>query len=346
MQPDTDVTEYNPHRAPMTAPNRFRVPVPQQLAVLAAIMLLIFAGAATTIVGQLINRTAVLTEAITTAPSEASAPAAASTEDAPVTFDTLSIVGEAAYVFDIQTGHVLYEKNADLILPLASVTKLMTALVAHELLTENESVTISDASLRQYGNSGLLEHETFRRQSLSDLVLMSSSNDGAYALAASAGSLLSPTNGVSAFVTAMNIRAQELGLTNTSFKNTTGLDISEHESGADGTAADMAKLMAYIVQSAPDLLAFTTESTAAVESEDGFSHDGQNTNFYIDEIPGLIGSKTGYTTLAGGNLVIAFNAGLDRPIVIAVLGSGRTARFTDVIGLAAAAQTAITTSTP
>lgn len=344
MDPDSEATEYNPNPTP-AARNRFRVPVPQQLAVLAVIMLFIFAGAATTIVGQLIKRTTVLTDAITETAGEAATPAASATEPTPVTFDTVAIAGEAAYVFDIQTGQVLYEKNADVVLPLASVTKLMTALVAHELLSEDESVTISDASLRQYGNSGLLENETFHRQSLSDLVLMSSSNDGAYALAAAAGSLLSPNNSVSAFVKAMNIRAGELGLTHTSYKNTTGLDISPHESGADGTAADMAKLMTYIVKHAPDLLAYTTESTAEVRSEDGFSHDGQNTNFYIDEIPGLIGSKTGYTTLAGGNLVIAFNAGLDRPIVVVVLGSGRYERFTDVINLAAAAQTAINTST-
>ncbi len=344
MQPETETTEYNPHPTPVATTSRFRVPVPQQLAVLAVMMLFIFAGAATSIVGKLINRSPVLTDAIAETSGEAAAPAADAQEKTSGTFDTITVAGEAAYVFDIQTGHVLFEKNADLVLPLASVTKLMTALVAHELLSEHDSVTISDASLRQYGNSGLLENETFERQSLSDLVLMSSSNDGAYALAAAAGSLLAPSNGVSAFVRAMNIHAEELGLTNTSYKNTTGLDISEHESGADGTAADMAKLMTHIVQYAPDLLAFTTESSAAVSSEDGFSHDGQNTNFYIDEIPGLIGSKTGYTTLAGGNLVIAFNAGLDRPIVVVVLGSGRYERFTDVINLAAAAQTAINTT--
>ena len=58
-----------------------------------------------------------------------------------------------------------------------------------------------------------------------------------------------------------------------------------------------------------------------------------NTNERIADIPGLIGSKTGFTRLAGGNLVIAYDAGLNRPIVIAVLGSTRKGRFSDVTTL-------------
>ncbi len=342
MYPDPDTNEWNPHEAPAPARNPFRMPVPQQLLVLAAILLLIFAGAATTVISRLVapsGDSSELTAAEST--TDTAAVAGSQAEIDPVTFAEIELTAEAAFVYDIKTKQVLYEKNADTPLPIASITKLMTALVAHELISENDSVSINDASLRQYGNSGLLANESFSRQSLTDLVLMSSSNDGAYALAAAAGSLLSSENSVSAFVTAMNIRAEELGLTDTQFRNTTGLDISVSESGADSSAKDVATLMTYIVTNVPDLLAMTAEDQTDVVSEDGFTHDSQNTNYYLDEIPGLIGSKTGYTTLAGGNLTIAFNAGLDRPVVVVALGSGRRDRFTDVVNLAAAAQTAI-----
>jgi len=209
----------------------------------------------------------------------------------------------------------------------------MTALVAHELLEEQSDVTISDQAIHQIGDSGLLLGETFDRVTLSDLVLMSSSNDGAYAIAAAAGGLLQEEDTANAFVHAMNIRAEELNLHDTYFRNPTGLDISETEGGGYGSAKDIAFLMEYIVVHQPDLLASTQEDQTRVYSQDGIYHDAVNTNYYIDEIPGIIGSKTGYTDLAGGNLVVAFDAGLNRPIIISVLGSTRQERFTDVMTL-------------
>jgi D-alanyl-D-alanine carboxypeptidase len=100
--------------------------------------------------------------------------------------------------------------------------------------------------------------------------------------------------------------------------------------------------MEYIVVNQSDLLARTQEEQTRVYSQDGIYHDAVNTNYYIDEIPGIIGSKTGYTDLAGGNLVVAFDAGLNRPIIISVLGSTRQERFTDVMKLVAEVQHYVT----
>jgi len=63
------------------------------------------------------------------------------------------------------------------------------------------------------------------------------------------------------------------------------------------------------------------------------SYFANNTNIFVDKIPNLIASKTGFTDLAGGNLVIAFNADINRPIIISVLGSTEEGRFTDVLQL-------------
>jgi len=316
-----------------------KVPVPQQLALLAAILLLLLGTTVTTRVTDHFKDVAEATPESTpySQPREASTPQIAP-EPTIKPFSEVSITAKSAYVWDVQTQRVLYKKEPNKQVPLASVTKLMTALVAHELLSENADIAITDQAIRQYGNSGLLQDETFERTTLSDLVLMSSSNDGAFALAQAAGSILSPDEGATAFVHAMNIRAKELSLHDTYFKNPTGLDISEEEGGAYGSAKDMAFLMEYIATHQPQLLEATTQEQSRVYSEDGIYHDAENTNYNIDEIPGLIGSKTGYTDLAGGNLVIAFNAGLNRPIVVSVLGSTRQERFTDVTELVHEAQ--------
>jgi D-alanyl-D-alanine carboxypeptidase (penicillin-binding protein 5/6) len=318
-----------------------KIPVAQQLVLLAVILLLIFAGAVTPKLIAFIEKTE-------------SAPAATgefvtdllqsgSKEEAPETpFGNIDITAKAAYVWDINNQKALYKKDESKQLPLASITKLMTALVANEVLDEKEDIEINNLSIRQDGDSGLHEGEVFDRLSLSDLVLMSSSNDGAFALAAAAGNIIAPNTGARTFVDAMNLRATEIGLKETYFKNPTGLDISPNEGGAYGSARDVAFLMEYIVLYEPDILTFTREDQARVYSQNGDYHDAENTNYYIDEIPGLIGSKTGYTDLAGGNLVIAFNAGLNRPIAAVVLGSTQQDRFTDIIELVEETQKYVT----
>jgi D-alanyl-D-alanine carboxypeptidase len=320
-----------------------KVPVLQQLVLLSVIILLLLGGSFTPKIIALFQDT---NQTLPAAPGYMQA---AEKEELEVPseavikpFSEVRIVGKAAYVWDIQAQRALYKKDSSEQLPLASVTKLMTALVAHELLEEQSAITISDQAIRQDGNSGLLQGETFTRVTLSDLVLMSSSNDGAYAIAAAAGGLLQEDDTANAFVNAMNIRAEELNLHDTYFRNPTGLDTSTTEGGAYGSAKDIAFLMEYIVVHQPDLLASTQEDQTRVYSQEGIYHDAVNTNYYIDEIPGIIGSKTGYTDLAGGNLVVAFDAGLNRPIIISVLGSTRQARFTDVMTLLAEVQHHVT----
>ena len=314
-----------------------KIPVFQQLSLLAIILLLIFGSGLTpsrlkNVFSQAQQPTAqILTtdeDATNSTQSEYTIPA----------FEDITIVAKAAYVWDINNQRVLYKKNETQQLPLASVTKLMTALVAQELLDENDTISINETAVKQDGYSGLSEGEVFNRLTLSDLVLMSSSNDGAFALASAAGAELSSNNPASAFVSAMNIRAEEIGLIETYFRNPTGLDISPTEGGAYGSARDMAFLMEYIVTHYPDILTYTRENEAKLYSQAGEQHNAENTNYYIDSIPGLIGSKTGYTDLAGGNLGVAGDAGFNRPIIIAVLGSSQQNRFTDVLALVKEAQ--------
>ena len=257
-------------------------------------------------------------------------------------FDDTRIEARSAIVWDVKNQKVLFNKNADDVRPLASVTKLMTALVAYELLLPDDRVTISLDDLKAEGDSGFVDGENFTMQNLMDLTLISSSNDGATALSSNVGQTITEDrNPDTVFVTAMNVKAEELGLTKTHFENSTGLDLSPEKAGAYGSARDMALLMEYIITNVNDAVELTTSDVTTVNNEQGERHIVKNTNEVVNDIDGLIASKTGYTQLAGGNLVIAFNAGLNRPIVVAVLGSSQDGRFADTLDLVERARLAV-----
>lgn len=260
-------------------------------------------------------------------------------------FLDIDIHGKAGFVWDVREQAVLFNKNADEPLPLASITKLMTALVAYELLGDEDVIDITIEAIRADGDSGLHDGETFSLKSLTDMVLIASSNDGAMALAEAGGkSIRGAVDPDALFVHAMNIRARELGLTETEFKNPTGLDVSPNEAGAVSSARDVAHLLEYIIVNYPEIVHMTTFESKRVYTREGDSIEVENTNRVVDEIDGLIASKTGYTDLAGGNLVIAFNAAFDRPIIVVSLGSSFEGRFNDIMMMSDAARTYITQS--
>jgi serine-type D-Ala-D-Ala carboxypeptidase (penicillin-binding protein 5/6) len=249
-------------------------------------------------------------------------------------FNDTEIRAKSAIVWDVEKQRVLFNKNADEQLPLASITKLMTALVSYEIFDPEKRITVPASAIQTDGDSGLREGEEFTVQELTDLTLIVSSNDGAAALGTVVGDAIDTEKDAEAvFVRAMNLRAEELGLTQTYFKNTTGLDVSESEAGGYGSARDVALLTEYMLTNVPDALALTKEEVATIKSVSGEYHRAKNTNEVIDTIQGLIASKTGYTRLAGGNLAVAFNAGLNRPIIVVVLGSSQEGRFSDTLDL-------------
>jgi D-alanyl-D-alanine carboxypeptidase (penicillin-binding protein 5/6) len=255
----------------------------------------------------------------------------------PKSIENISITAKAVYVYDTASGKVLYAKNEDERLPLASVTKVMAALVASEIAPENTTVTISREAIRSDGDSGLRAGERWFLRDLLDFTLASSANDGARAVALALGALDNSTSSVNLivndFVSKMNDKAADLGMMNTYYFNDTGLDESAVKGGAYGSAKDQALLLEYILREKPLLLSATKEPSFRIASLDGFDHSVLNTDTIIDQIPGIVASKTGYTDLAGGNLVIAFDPEIGRPIIISVLGSTAEGRFTDVLAL-------------
>lgn len=313
--------------------NGRRVPVSAQLAILVAVLLVIFA---TPTFKFMLGRLPLNSN------SQAAVVPERNNEDGGAAlvdpFVNVAVSARSAYVLDVETERVLYQKNPNQQLPLASITKLMTALVASEIVGRSDTISISTAAILQDGDNGLLSGEEFALEELLDLTLMSSSNDGAFAIASAAGALISTDEPAKNFVEAMNIRAKELGLQQTYFRNPTGLDVGENEAGAYGSARDIAVLLEYILRNEPEILERTKDSKAMVRSEAGVYYEATNTNEVVNDIPGIIGSKTGYTDLSGGNLAVVFDAGFDHPIVVVVLGSTRSQRFSDMLTLVEAAR--------
>jgi len=254
-------------------------------------------------------------------------------------FAGIKLEARAVYVFDMSNGTSLFARNENERLPLASVTKVMTAIVANDLIPSSTTVTIHGDDIALEGDSGLYVGERWRLSDLINFTLTTSSNDGASAIAATAGSLgqvdygVSSEDAKSAFVAAMNAKAKSVPISDTVYFNETGLDVDDQTSGAYGTAKDMAKLFAYAVRNYPQIFTSTRHKDDSMSSLSGIAHVASNTNGITGEIPGLLASKTGYTDLAGGNLVIVFDAGIMHPIAIAVLGSTKEGRFHDMKAL-------------
>jgi len=244
-------------------------------------------------------------------------------------FNTVKLLATAAVVYDTGTEEVIFERNAESQLPLASLTKLMTAVLAEEELPPNQIVRISRDALSTEGDSGFRNGERWLISELIDLTLLTSSNDGAEALASVIGSR-------NEYVEIMNQKSEKLGLAQTYFTNASGLDTSSLGSGSYGSAYDMARFFEYILDEHPTLLSATTEKVHTYYSLDGGVYQAENTNTELHTVPAIIASKTGFTDLAGGNLVVAYDLPFNRPVIVVVLGSTKEGRFTDVEQLAAA----------
>jgi D-alanyl-D-alanine carboxypeptidase len=255
-------------------------------------------------------------------------------------FDNLNLEARAAFVWDINSQKVIFEKNADETLPLASLAKLMTAITAAKLLPEHTIITIDDISLQSEGDVGILSGEKFNLRDLINLSLLASSNDAVAAVSTAAGTVASGTNdgilGHQEFVKLMNDEARELGLPTLLFYNESGLDLNDQVSGAYGSARDLARLFEYALENYPELILPTRNEDLVFESINNILHKIKNTNTGIGEVPGILASKTGFTDLAGGNLAVVMDPSIGRPFVLVVLGSSYDGRFKDVENLSLA----------
>lgn len=247
-------------------------------------------------------------------------------------FNSVEVEAQAVFVYDVKNNRPLYSKNESAPLPLASLTKIMTALVAMEYGKEDMLVTISKNSLGKQGDTGLKLDEKWKLSDLVKFTLTTSSNDGANAISNAVEKFLFDENqNKITFVNAMNREAINLGLNSFYFGNETGLDEGDSASSY-GSAKDVSLLLYYLLKNYPNVMETTAYNAPEISSINSY-HQAQNTNKDVMNIPGIIASKTGFTDIAGGNLIIALNVGPAHTIIITVLGSTQDGRFKDVKNL-------------
>jgi len=232
----------------------------------------------------------------------------------------LMVRSAAALVLDQSTGTVLYEKNAGAVLPIASITKLMTAMVTLDekpSLDEVLSISEEDVDTLKGTHSRLRVGTQLSREEMLRLALMSSENRAASSLANHY------PGGREAFVAAMNRKAQELSLQDTRFSDPTGLTAANVSS-----ARDLVKLVAAAHQY-PLIRAYTTATEYEVKIA-GRSQAFHNTNSLVKSSAWDIGlSKTGFINEAGKCLVMQVWLN-NKPTIIVLLDSlGRMTRIAD-----------------
>lgn len=232
---------------------------------------------------------------------------------------------------------IIFEKNSALIRPIASLTKLMTALVSQKIYESEQAFYISQRAIDQEGDKGNLKvGERLYLRDLLHSMLIESSNDAAWAIAEGEKtptvSVFQSQNGNESesesesetesesstesqkeeiapltenylvFVESMNFEAQKLTMKDTYFVNPTGLNDLDNYS----TAQDLVKLIRHIVENEPQIFSISRKQSYEVLNAYGNFHHfiTENTNKLLYETSGIIGGKTGYTDEAGGCMIL------------------------------------------
>ncbi|MDO5073839.1 D-alanyl-D-alanine carboxypeptidase [Neisseria animaloris] len=219
---------------------------------------------------------------------------------------------QSALIINDKTGEVLYQKNPNRVMPIASISKLMTAMVVLDANQNmNEAITITPDEIDRLKGTGsrLSIGTTLTRGELLHLSLMSSENRATHALGRSY------PGGISAFVSAMNRKAQSLGMSSTRFYEPTGLDFRNVS-----TANDLSKM----VQAASKYAVIRRNSTSnygSVYTNNGRRQSYKNSNALVREGNWNIElQKTGYIREAGRSMVVKANV-QNQPITIVLLNA-------------------------
>lgn len=238
-----------------------------------------------------------------------------------------------------KNGTVYYARSADEQVKIASITKVMTAILAVENCKMDEKITVSNAAAA-VGNStaGLLEGDELTVEQALRGLMIPSGNDAAIALAEHVGKKLDPKtkDAVATFVKAMNEQAKKLGCTGTLFENPHGLDFDEWAGDMHSTAHDVALMMQEAMKdnTIREVMA-SKDPWIEVTGADGsdHSHSMETHNVLLDQ-DGNIGGKTGTTDDAGYCFASAYNRDGDEIYTVVLNSSTTDQRFADTATLA------------
>jgi D-alanyl-D-alanine carboxypeptidase len=235
----------------------------------------------------------------------------------------------ASVIIDADTGTILHYNEGRSERQIASLTKMMTAILVMERIKDlNEVVTIDEEAVYTEGTkigcprSGycisprLKIGEKITVRNLLQAMLMNSANDAAIAL----GKHMAGSQ--EAFAEIMNKKAKELGLTDTNFCTPSGLDLDDEvaAAGCFSSAYDIARIAAYSLRYDTIWKIARMPSNSVIDSLDGkIQHTILNTDQLLDQMPNMLGSKTGFTPLAGYSLLMAVSDPTTKHRIIAVV---------------------------
>lgn len=211
---------------------------------------------------------------------------------------------QSVLVQDLSNGKTVFRFTSDKRWPLASLTKLMTALVAFELMPPNKKIILTKEAILTEGASGnFSEGEEFTLSDLIKAMLLVSSNDASRAIALDYGE--------ERFVKIMNDKAKDLGMLNTEFIDPAGLSLKNQ-----GTAEDLEKLVDFIWKNEPAIFAITRTAVGEIaDVKTGERRELRNINLFSGQTQ-FLGGKTGTMPSVGGNLISIFDISGAKAIIV------------------------------
>ncbi len=245
------------------------------------------------------------------------------------------LYARSAVLMDGSSGRILFGKNENEVLPMASTTKIMTCILTLENADVEESVEVSSyAAAQPKVRLGIQKGERYRLKDLLYSLMLESHNDSAVAIAEHVG------GSVEKFAEMMNEKAALLGCSSTHYVTPNGLDDSDAGGSHATTAAELAKVMSYCITQSPQRDTFLEITQARSYSFSDLSgtrnFSCRNHNAFLDMMDGAISGKTGFTSAAGYCYVgAARNKG--RTFVVALLACGwpsnKTYKWSDTLAL-------------
>lgn len=228
----------------------------------------------------------------------------------------LSLYAGAAVLMDAENGRVLYGKNEDTVMPMASTTKIMTCILALESGKLDELATVSSyAASQPKVHAGLRAGEQYYVRDLLYSMMLESHNDTAVVIAEHIG------GSVEGFAEMMNEKAASLGMENTYFITPNGLDAADEYGAHSTTAKELAILSAYAIKNDEFCNIIQTPSYQFCDVEGRHTISAYNKDAFLQQMSGALGIKTGYTNAAGYCFAGALE-NQDRVFISVVLASG------------------------
>lgn len=205
-----------------------------------------------------------------------------------------NITAESFVVADMNAGNVFVEKNADVKRPIASITKLMTAIVANETISFEKEVSVFNNNDQSHGDYGSIRKgDTFIVSDILFPLLMESNNAVAHSL--------SSFYGKNNFIKWMNTKAQAIGMKDTSFEDASGIS-----GGNISTANDLFNLAKYIYHKKSFVFGISKEKKKNIISQSGEKYTFKNFNVFSED-NSFVGGKTGFTNAAKETMLSVFN---------------------------------------